>query len=369
MIDRSFWRNKPVFVTGHTGFKGGWLATWLTEMGAHVSGYALPPQTPRSYFTACSLKDRVQSIIGDIRDDASLDRTLRTAKPEVVFHLAAQPLVRRSYREPVATFAANVIGTANLLEAVRGTPSVRAAIVVTSDKCYQNDEWLWGYRETDRLGGGDPYSASKACAEIVCAAYRHSFFENGRRHVSLATVRAGNVIGGGDWSEDRIVPDAIRAFERGVPLVVRNPASVRPWQHVFDALAGYLALAERLCANGAKYSGAWNFGPGDEAAATVSVLADATVRCWGQGAGWRAERSGSAPHEDRWLRLDASKARALLGWRPRLDLEKAVELTVRWYQEAVLRRAGDMYEVSRAQIRCYEQRLEGMSDEIYRNRA
>jgi CDP-glucose 4,6-dehydratase len=365
MPDRSFWQGRRVFITGHTGFKGGWLATWLTAMGSKVYGYALAPETTPSYFTLCGLAPRMPTTIADICDQAALCRSLDEAQPEVVFHLAAQPLVRRSYRAPQITFAVNVLGTVNLLEAVRAAPSVRATVVVTSDKCYENGERVWGYRENDRLGGYDPYSASKACAEMVCTAYRNSFFQSGRHGVSLATVRAGNVIGGGDWSEDRIVPDAVRAFALGAPLLVRNPCSVRPWQHVLEPLAGYLTLAERLCREGQDYAGAWNFGPRAEDAVAVSTLADSIVRRWGEGAAWRPEGAGSGPHESNYLKLDCGKAHALLGWRPCLNLQEAIELTVIWYREALAPRSPDMYDFSTAQIGHYQQRLAEMADEVY----
>jgi CDP-glucose 4,6-dehydratase len=327
-------------------------------MGANVCGYGLPPDTEPSYFDVCALGARIRSIIGDVRDEAALSSTIGDIHPEVVFHLAAQPLVRRSYREPTLTFATNVIGTTNLLEAVRKTTSVRAVVVVTSDKCYENGELVWGYREADRLGGQDPYSASKACAEIVCSAYRRSFFESGERQVTLATARAGNVIGGGDWSEDRIIPDAVRAFSCGNPLVVRNPKAVRPWQHVLEPLAGYLMLAERLHRDGVKYAGAWNFGPAHEDAIAVSALADLLVRQWGAGAQWRDLDSNHGPYESLYLKLDCGKAHAQLAWRPRLRLQEAVEMTVGWYREAMVCRRGRMYEISRNQILQYESQLE-----------
>jgi CDP-glucose 4,6-dehydratase len=357
-VDRKFWRGKSVFLTGHTGFKGGWLTVWLIDMGANVCGYALPPDTEPSYFALCDLERKVKSVVGDIRDGAALTRSIAAARPDIVFHLAAQPLVRRSYGQPAETFETNVLGTVNLLEAIRSTDSVKAVVVVTSDKCYENAEWPWGYRETDPLGGHDPYSASKACAEIVCAAYQRSFFEITKSSASIATVRAGNVIGGGDWSDDRIVPDAIKAFTRGIPLLVRNPSSVRPWQHVLEPLAGYLLLAQRLYHEGPSYAGTWNFGPHEENAVAVSRLADAVARHWGNRAVWRVEKSVSALHETNCLRLDCGKARALLGWRPRLPLDESVEMTVRWYRAATGQKVANMDEISCAQIHSYEQRVE-----------
>jgi CDP-glucose 4,6-dehydratase len=364
MPDRSFWDGRRVLITGHTGFKGGWLATWLIAMGSKVYGYALAPETTPSYFNLCGLARRMRATLADICDQAVLCRSLDEAQPEVVFHLAAQPLVRRSYRAPQVTFAVNVLGTVNLLEAVRATPSVRAIVVVTSDKCYEHGEPVRGYRENDRLGGHDPYSVSKACAEMVCSAYRNSFFESEQHQVSLATVRAGNVIGGGDWSEDRIVPDAVRAIAQGVTLRVRNPRSVRPWQHVLEPLAGYLTLAERLWREGEGYTGAWNFGPWAEDAVAVSTLADRFVHCWGARAAWRSEETDSGPRESNCLKLDCSKAHTLLGWRPCLNLQETIELTVSWYREACASPAPDMYDSSNAQIRHYEQRIAKLADEV-----
>lgn len=364
MIDRDFWFSRRVFVTGHTGFKGGWLSTWLAHMGAEISGYALAPDTAPSYFELCNLNERINSRFGDVREQAELRRALTDAQPEVVFHLAAQPLVRRSYREPIATFATNVLGTANLLEAVRQTRSVRVVVVITSDKCYENNEWTWGYREADGLGGHDPYSASKACAEVVCGAFRRSFFHSEAHPVALATVRAGNVFGGGDWSEDRLVPDAIKALQRGAPLMVRNPQAVRPWQHVLQPLSGYLLLAQRLYCDGGRYAEAWNFGPHDEDAVTVADLAEMITGHWGPQAKWRAECSAGQQHEDNFLRLDCSKARSRLGWRPCLPLEKGVEMTVRWYREALSAVKPSMYETSCAQIRWYEQHIQKVAHEV-----
>lgn len=362
-VDREFWRGKSVFVTGHTGFKGGWLTTWLTDMGASVCGYALAPATEPSYFTLCSLERKVKSVIADVRDGPALAAAMSAAQPAIAFHLAAQPLVRRSYTQPMGTFAINLMGTLNFLEAVRAAPPVKVAIVVTSDKCYENNEASRGYRETDPLGGYDPYSASKACTEIACTSYRRSFFAEGSSDVRLATARAGNVIGGGDWSQDRIVPDAVRAFELDNPLIVRNPSSVRPWQHVLEPLAGYLILAQRLYREGASYAGAWNFGPADESAVSVAELADELVRCWGQESTWRPDHSVTGPYESNCLRLDCGKARALLGWRPRLHLAEAAALTVAWYRAAA--DGADMNGLSRAQIQSYEKRIEVAPNEVH----
>lgn len=351
---REFWRGKRVFITGHTGFKGGWLSTWLNELGAIVCGYALKPPTKPSYFELCHLDERIVSNIGDIRDADTLTASMSRACPEIVFHLAAQPLVYRSYREPAATFAVNVVGTANLLDAVRAIPSIKAVVVVTSDKCYENNEWFWGYRESDALGGHDPYSASKACAELVCAAYRKSFFQKNDRGLPIATARAGNVIGGGDWSEDRLVPDAVRAFSNGSPLILRNLHAVRPWQHVLEPISGYLTLAQRLYSEGEKFAGAWNFGPDDSDAVPVRVLADAMVGQWGGKARWCGSEPSGGSYENVHLKLDCGKARELLNWRPYLRISDAVRMAILWYTEFYLRRRADMYELTGAQIREYE---------------
>jgi CDP-glucose 4,6-dehydratase len=355
-IDRSFWKDRSVFLTGHTGFKGGWLATWLIDMGASVCGYALAPSTTPSYFALCNLEYKLKSITGNIRDADVLIRSMQAAQPEVVFHLAAQPLVRRSYENPPETFSTNVGGTVNVLEALRHTPSVRAAVIVTSDKCYENRESLRSYREQDRLGGHDPYSASKACAELVAEAYRKSFFDLDGSTIALATARAGNVIGGGDWSKDRLVPDAIRALVGCEPLMIRNPEAVRPWQHVLEPLAGYLALAERLHEDGRQWSGAWNFGPTDSSEVSVAVVADKIIARWGEGE-WRRVQLEKAPHEAAYLKLDSGKSRTLLGWRSLLNLDETAEMTARWYRKAISRTPIDMYEMSRDQILRYE-RLE-----------
>ena len=354
-ITGSFWFGRSVLLTGHTGFKGGWLATWLLELGARVTGYSLPPETELSYFSRCRLDHRVNSVLADIRDLNSLKQTMAAFQPEIVFHLAAQPLVRHSYIEPAATFETNVMGTVNLLEAMRVACSVKAAVIVTSDKCYHNREWIWGYREDDELGGHDPYSASKACAEIVTSAYRKSF-PGLDGHRAVATARAGNVIGGGDWAADRLLPDAVRALRRNAPLVLRNPDSVRPWQHVLEPLAGYIILAQKLYYDGERYSGAFNFASDGEDAIPVARLAEMAIRHWGSGS-WRAatgSEANSSPREASYLRLDTGKARQLLGWRPRLPLEQAVKMTIDWYREALRRPEFDMYDFSRCQLHTYK---------------
>ena len=352
MLRRDFWRGRSVFLTGHTGFKGGWLATWLLALGARVTGYALAPDTVPSYFVRCGLAARLDSRLGDVTDGAALAAALAAARPSVVFHLAAQSLVRRAYRQPVETFATNVLGTAHLLEAIRRTPSVEAVIVVTSDKCYDNHERSEGYREDEPLGGRDPYGASKAGAELVTTAYRRSFFTTGAR---VATARAGNVIGGGDWAEDRLVPDAMRARARGETLRVRNPGAVRPWQHVLEPLGGYLALAERLVESDA-FATAFNFGPRDEDAVPVAALVELVLGLWGGGR-WDAVTEPDAPHEAGVLRLDWGRARERLGWRPALTLKEAAELTVAWYRAASASTPPSaLYDLGVEQIAWYEQR-------------
>ncbi|HET7344224.1 MAG TPA: CDP-glucose 4,6-dehydratase [Methylomirabilota bacterium] len=351
MVRREFWRDRSVFLTGHTGFKGGWLATWLHALGARVTGYALAPDTTPSFFATCGVAGRLTSHLADVTDAAALTRALTAARPSVVLHLAAQSLVRRSYAAPVATFATNVLGTAHLLEAVRQAPSVEAVVVVTSDKCYDNREQPEGYREDEALGGHDPYSASKAAAELVTAAYRRSFFAGGPR---VATARAGNVIGGGDWAADRLVPDAMRALVRGEALRVRHPTAVRPWQHVLEPLAGYLRLAERLTESEA-FAGSWNFGPREDDAVPVATLVELLLGLW-DGGHWEAAPEDSAPHEAGLLRLDWTKARERLGWRPLLTLKEAAELTVAWYRAAAGATADACHRLTLEQIAQYEAR-------------
>jgi CDP-glucose 4,6-dehydratase len=352
-VDREFWQSRPVFVTGHTGFKGGWLGTWLVELGARVVGYGLPPHTEPSYFVRTGLGDHLESSIGDVRDAEAVAAALSAARPSVVFHLAAQPIVRLSYRAPGETIATNVLGTTHVLEAVRRTPGVDAVVVVTSDKCYENHERPEGYREDDPLGGHDPYSASKASAELITAAYRRSFFAS--EGPAVATVRAGNVIGGGDWALDRLVPDAMRAVVRGESVRIRNPAAVRPWQHVLEPISGYLRLAQRLC-DDRVHAGAWNFGPRDEDAVPVATLIQLITERW-RGARWEAAPESDPPHEAGLLRLDCEKARTRLGWQPVLRLPDTVELTVDWYRAAAEgASAATLWDLSVAQIREHERR-------------
>lgn len=326
---------KTVLVTGHTGFKGSWLCLWLRELGAKVVGFALAPDTKPSLYQQLGLEGLVDSRIGDIRDGGLLERTVRETRPELVFHLAAQPLVRRSYEQPAETFAVNAVGTANLLEAVRKTDCVRVCQIITTDKCYENDESGRACREGDRLGGRDPYSASKACAEFVVSSYRDSFFppKDSRRHkVSLSSVRAGNVIGGGDWAQDRLVPDCARALASGRPVEIRNPQSVRPWQFVLEPLSGYLRLAALQLEEPARYASAWNFGPSEGVSLTTAELADLFIHSWGSGRRVSPERGLPSPHEAGTLKLDSGKARELLQWRPVYAAEEAVARTAAWYR-------------------------------------
>lgn len=331
-VDRDFWRDRRVLVTGHTGFKGAWLSLWLGRLGAHVTGFALPPATSPNLFTLAGIERRIESQLGDVRDPAAVDAVMTRCRPDVVLHLAAQALVRRSYADPVGTYAANVMGTAHVLDAARRASGLRAIVVVTSDKCYENREWCWPYREDEALGGHDPYSSSKGCAEVMTAAWRRSFFlPDAAEAVGVGTARAGNVIGGGDWSEDRLVPDCMRAFASSQPVILRRPAAVRPWQHVLEPLSGYLALAERLSSDPRHFGEAWNFGPASDEARPVSWVVDRLCEFWGDGAHWVPD-PGTHPHEAGLLQVDASKARARLGWTPRLSLEGGLRWTVDWYR-------------------------------------
>jgi CDP-glucose 4,6-dehydratase len=344
----SAFRGQRVFVTGHTGFKGSWLAFLLREIGAEVMGYALPPLGPDSHFTALRLAERVRHVEGDIRDAEKLRATIEDFQPQFVFHLAAQALVKASYLDPQATFATNVIGSANLLDAIRQCDAVRSLVYVTSDKCYENVGWIWGYRENDRLGGHDPYSASKAAAEIVFEAYMRSFFAH-RPGLGAATARAGNVIGGGDWAADRIVPDCVRAIRSGEAIQLRNPRATRPWQHVLEPLSGYLLLAARLYEAPRRFAGAWNFGPSDEVL-TVSDVAEGIVERFGRGAIQYAP-GDPLHHEAQLLRLNCDKAQQLLGWHPRWNAKQTLALTADWYR-AVLS-GTDANSVTREQIQQY----------------
>ena len=356
-MNADFWREKRVFLTGHTGFKGGWLSLMLSRLGAEVTGFALPPPTDPSLFALARPDRDMRSIIADLRDADATARAMREARPEIVLHLAAQPLVRQSCADPAQTYATNVMGLINLLEAARRGDTIRAIVIVTSDKCYENRNWPWGYRESDTLGGHDPYSSSKACAELAAAAWRASFFDAREPRIFIATARAGNVIGGGDWAEDRLVPDILRALVAGEPIRLRAPEAIRPWQHVLDPLTGYLLLAEKLCREGDACGEAWNFGPADEGAKPVKWLAERLLRQLTQD---RAPQevpletgAPPLPSETHCLKLDSAKARARLGWRPRWNLETALGHTAAWYR--AWREGADMRDVTLRQIAAFSE--------------
>jgi CDP-glucose 4,6-dehydratase len=353
----SFWRARRVFLTGHTGFKGAWLSLWLNTLGAKVTGYSLAAETDPNLYSEIGLMNSMDSIIGDIRDLPLLEKAIARAKPEVVIHLAAQALVRKSYTDPVYTYATNVLGTVNLLDAIRRvSPQTTAVVIVTSDKCYENREWDRGYKETDPMGGYDPYSSSKGCAELVTSSFRNSFFKNNGTRV--ASARAGNVIGGGDWSEDRLIPDLMKSCLAGTEASIRNPHAIRPWQHVLESCAGYLKLVERLSSDdGEKFAEAWNFGPDDGGAETVEQVVKKIAQRW-DGLRWKHE-SGKSVHEARLLKLDSEKSKQHLGWKPRLTLDECLEWTVDWYKSFQSHRAA-IRSKSLAQIENYSSRLNGV---------
>jgi CDP-glucose 4,6-dehydratase len=353
MSDNQFWRGKKVFLTGHTGFKGSWLSLWLDLLGAEVTGYALDPPTDPSLYELAGIDGIVTSVIADVRDLERLKSVMVAAAPEIVIHMAAQPLVRDSYKLPVETYSTNVMGTVHLLEAVRACPSVRAVINVTTDKVYENREWVWGYRENEPFGGYDPYSNSKGCSELVTAAYRSSYFNPAdyQRHgVAVASARAGNVIGGGDWAVDRLIPDCIRALLAGEQILIRNPHAIRPWQHVLEPLSGYLLLARRLYEEGAPCAEGWNFGPREGDARPVEQVVAMLCRIWGENASFRVD-GGEHPHEAHYLKLDCSKARAELCWEPRWNLDQAVDAVVVWTR--AFRERKNLGDVCRRQIAAY----------------
>lgn len=353
-MNRTFWQGKKVLVTGHTGFKGSWLSLWLQSLGANVVGYALQPPTQPSLFEIANVADGMMSILGDVRDLEHLESVIAEHRPEIIVHLAAQPLVRYSYEDPIETYSTNVMGTVNVLEAVRRSESVRVVVSITSDKCYENKEWVWGYRENERLGGHDPYSSSKGCAELVIAAYRSSYFPPKayeHHRIALASTRAGNVIGGGDWAKDRLIPDIMSAIMDNRPVIIRSPNATRPWQHVLEPLNGYLCLAERLWEEGPKFAQAWNFGPNGEEVKTVSWIVEYLTDAWGDGACWELD-AAQHPHEDTYLKLDCSKARTLLGWAPKLDLSTALEWIVEWYRG--YQQNENMRSLTEEQIRRFE---------------
>ena len=329
-MNADFWSGKRVFLTGHTGFKGSWLSLWLQSLGSEVTGYALTPPTFPSLYAVADVAQGMTSIIANILDLPKLQETMQAARPDIVIHMAAQALVRQSYAQPVETYATNVMGTVHVLESVRNTPSVKAVLVVTTDKCYENKEEMYrAYHEHEPLGGHDPYSSSKACAELVTAAYRKSFLE--QQGIAVATARAGNVIGGGDWAAGRLVPDILKAFEQNAFVQIRNPNATRPWQHVLEPLSGYLLLAEHLFAKGPAYAEAWNFGPNEEDARPVKWLVDQLALTWGNGAAWLQDPD-QHPHEANYLKLDISKAKARLGWTPSWSLQTAIQNITQWHR-------------------------------------
>jgi CDP-glucose 4,6-dehydratase len=348
---------KNVLVTGHTGFKGSWLSLWLKELGANVTGYSLSPPTKPSLFEVLELKDEINSVIGDIRDSEKLNEVFQNNRPQFVFHLAAQSLVSDSYLEPKYTYETNVIGTLNVFEAVREMDSVEVIINITSDKCYKNNEWVWGYRETDPLGGDNPYSSSKGCSELLTDAYRKSYFSSDEsKKVALASVRAGNVIGGGDWAKNRLVPDCIRGLSEGKIIKIRNPEAVRPWQFVLEPLKGYLSLAAKMSVSGQTFAEAWNFGPSEEDSVSVRRIVEGVLDCWGEGKyQYQSKDKSTFFHESKYLRLDSSKAIRNLGWRPVLNIEEAIKLTIDWYK-TYYNHTADIKEYTKNQIKNYQEK-------------
>ncbi|MCG2720730.1 MAG: CDP-glucose 4,6-dehydratase [Thermodesulfovibrionales bacterium] len=356
-MDPTFWKGKRVLVTGHTGFKGSWLSLWLQTKGVNTIGYALPPPTKPSLFEIAHVSDGMKSITGDVRDLEHIKSVISEYSPEIVIHMAAQSLVRYSYDNPVETYSTNVMGTVNVLEAVRYSDVVRVVVNITSDKCYENREWHWGYRENEAMGGHDPYSSSKGCAELVTSAYQRSYFSGSSSSghcVSIATARAGNVVGGGDWAPDRLIPDIMNAIMENRSAMIRYPNAIRPWQHVLEPLRGYLYLAEMLWQQGRDFAGAWNFGPSDVDSRPVSWVADRLTNSWGDGASWESD-SIQHPHEATYLKLDCSKAKSLLGWSPKLDLNTNLQWIAEWYRAYLQKK--DMRRVTEAEIHRYDKLL------------
>jgi len=348
-VNSKFWKGKKVFLTGHTGFKGSWMSIWLYQMGAIVKGYSLKPNTNPSLFDLANIKDLLTSEIGDIRDFNQLKKSMMDFEPHILIHMAAQPLVRLSYKEPIETYTTNVIGTVNVLEAARSCKNLKSIVSVTTDKCYENMEWDWAYRENEPMGGHDPYSSSKGCAELVTAAYRNSFFFN-ENSPALASARAGNVIGGGDWATDRLIPDTLKAFNIGEIVKVRNPLAVRPWQHVLEPISGYLMLAESLYLEGNKYEGAWNFGPNEDDCKNVEWILNQMVRIWGDGVSWQLDNNPQ-PHEATYLKLDCSKAKIHLKWKPKWAIYEALQKIHDWNYAFVSN--GDILERCKKEIEEY----------------
>lgn len=354
MLDSQFWSQQKVLITGHTGFKGGWLAHWLSGMGAEIAGVALPPDHSPSLFDAARIGEKVESHIGDIAIPSTVDTVIDSFRPDIIFHLAAQPLVRYSYAEPVETYRTNLMGAVNVLESTRNAGTVKAVVVITSDKCYENKEWVWGYRETDEVGGSDPYSSSKGCVELITSSYRRSYFsaETYKEHgTAVASVRAGNVIGGGNWSEDRLLPDIIRAFENNEPVEIRSPNATRPWQHVLEPLSGYALLAEKLVTSEGRYAEGWNFGPDEHNNKSVGWIVKKAAELWGEDAQWRITGSENQPHEATLLQLDCSKAKTWLGWYPVWSIEESVSRVIEWHKAS--NSGEDMAAYMNAEIAAY----------------
>ena len=354
VMKKNFWNGKKVLITGHTGFKGSWMSLWLQKKGAHITGYALPPPTTPSFFETGNIEKDMISITGDVRDLQHLKTVVEKHRPEIIIHMAAQPIVRYSYSNPIETFSTNIMGTVNVLETVRQTDSVKVVLIITSDKCYDNKEWLWGYRENDPMGGHDPYSSSKGCAELITSAFRRSYFskDNFKEHgVAVASARAGNVIGGGDWGHDRLVPDIMRAIMENQPVLIRNPHAHRPWQHVLEPLSGYMCLIKKLWENGEEFTGGWNFGPEDSDCKPVSWIMKNLDHLWDGSINWKLD-SADNPHEATYLKLDCSKAKKLLGWFPKLKLATALEWVAEWY--SIYFNSKNIREISEKQISRYE---------------
>jgi CDP-glucose 4,6-dehydratase len=350
-VVRSFWKNKKVLITGHTGFKGSWLSLWLHDMGAQVYGYALKPPTKPSLFEDAKIEHLITSNIGDVRDFNEVQKYFSAVQPEIIIHMAAQPLVRYSYSNPIETYMTNVMGTVHVLEAAKNVSSVKAIVNVTTDKCYENKEWHWGYREDEPMGGHDPYSSSKGCSELVTSAYRSSYFANSK--IALASARAGNVIGGGDWALDRLIPDIMRAISNGETVKIRNPKAIRPWQHVLEPLSGYLVLAQFLYEHGQSFAQAFNFGPNDEDAKEVQWIVETMTKQWGQGASYEVLKTANDPHEAHYLKLDCSKAKAMLHWHPRMNLTQTISSIVEW-NKSYKGNPNSAREVTLQQIREFE---------------
>lgn len=357
-LNKHFWNNKKVLITGHTGFKGSWLTYWLLKMGAKIKGISLPPSTDPNMYNLVFTNLDLESVFGDIRDLDFLQREIKKFEPDIIIHMAALTIVRESYENPIETFQTNIIGTANILEVARRLKNIRAVLCITSDKCYENKEWHWKYREVDPMGGWDPYSASKGGAELIVSSYRRSFFprEKYSSHgVAIATARAGNVIGGGDWSRDRLIPDCVRAFSNQEEVIIRNPDAIRPWQYILDLLHGYLLLAENLYIEGNKFIGPWNFGPDDEDEKSVKFILEYLTSHWGNGVSWKLDESPN-PHEALYLKLDSSKARYELKWAPKLGLEGVLDFVIEWYQ-AHYNGAHSVREVTDRQIQNFEKMI------------